>query len=155
MEAVLRSRFVIIWLRLSLKERPGLVAVSKVLGASLPIVTPKPAETGGRKCQAVNTWGWAAGGHGTQVHATLRTAESTELVCIQGMRARKPLQPRATGWEEPRAISGMGGVEDAIPRWSKVPLGLDSRKSLSPSPGRPRGRALEAAHFSTQKAACV
>lgn len=109
MEAVLRSHFVIIWLRPSLKERPGLVAVSKVLGASLPFVTPKSAETGRRKCQTVNTWGWEAGGHGTQVHVTLRIADFMELVCIQGMRAQKPLQPQATGWEEPRAISGMGG----------------------------------------------
>lgn len=130
MEAVLRSHFVVIWLRLSLKERPGLVAVSKVHGPSLPFVTPKPAETGRRKRQAVNTWGWEAGGHGTQVHVTLRIADFTELVCVRGMRAQKPLQPRATGWEEPRAISGMGGDKDAVPRWSKVPLGLDSQESL-------------------------
>lgn len=107
-EAERRSLSAIVWLQLSLNERPGLVVI---LGASVPIVTPKPAEM-------MNTWGggrWAS----YEVPVTLGLAAFTQPDYAHRVSAPKPRQPQQLAGRLPRAILGKGRDEGAIPKWSK------------------------------------
>lgn len=109
-EAERSSLSAIVWLQLSLNERPRLVVI---LGASVPIVTPKPAET-------MNTWGggrWVS--YEVPVTVMLGLAAFTQPDYAQRVSAPKPGQPQELAGRLPRAILGKGRDEGAIPKWSK------------------------------------
>lgn len=147
------GRSVTIWLSLSLKWRPGLVAIPKAHETLLPTVTPKPANRGKKKCQLASTreggrWARNAG----TCHLQTRVHPPT---CFQGVRAQEPRQPQAAGWVYSRAIPGKRGDGGVIPEWPEVPRGVDKQESLSLSLGLPWATELAAVHFSAWKAACI